>query len=290
AVGSYPFDSEFSPEGDLIYTVNSYGDSVSIIKAKTGRVTKTISVGDGPSTVEFLRNGKRAYVFNGGDSNISVIDAAKKRMISTLTLPPNLYACRLTPNQKAVACSTTTGDLGVFTLKNSRLTATVNVGYEASDIDWAADNTRILLTMHNDDRVVVLSWPGLEAVHTTTVGDSPIWSDVSNDGDTLYVANYYGDSVSVIDAVDGSLDATVSVGAGCWPASVTVFPDDLRGYVPCYLSGEIVSINLINNLVEDEEGTSIYPGINDIAVDISRGTARGVVTNYEEDSVGFLAF
>ena len=61
------------------------------------------------------------------------------------------------------------------------------------------------------------------------VGSYPWGVAVSPDGTKVYVANEYGNTVSVIDTATNTVTATVNVGSG--PFGVAVNPDGTKVYV-----------------------------------------------------------
>jgi DNA-binding beta-propeller fold protein YncE len=49
---------------------------VSVVDARTGKVTSTVRVGGSPRTIAISPDGRRAYVTNGHDDTVSVLRTA----------------------------------------------------------------------------------------------------------------------------------------------------------------------------------------------------------------------
>ena len=87
----------------------------------------------------------------------------------------------------------------------------------------------------------------LSVVTTVGVGSSPNGVAVSPDGSRVYVANYSGNSVSVINT---STNGVVTVGVGYSPyGGVAVSPDGSRVYVVNYSGSSVGVISTSTNTV-----------------------------------------
>jgi YVTN family beta-propeller protein len=73
---------------------------------------------------------------------------------------------------------------------------------------------------------------------------------VSPDGSHVYVANYNGHTVSVIDTADNTVSASIPVGSsGAYPNDVAVTPDGTRAYVTLEGSADVAVIDTATNAV-----------------------------------------
>ena len=78
-------------------------------------------------------------------------------------------------------------------------------------------------------------------------GSKPVGVVVSPDGKRIYVANGRGNSVSVIDAGDDKLLATIPVGKRVWGIAIT--PDGKKVYAANGLSNDVSVIDTNSNSV-----------------------------------------
>ncbi|HJO04104.1 MAG TPA: beta-propeller fold lactonase family protein [Acidobacteriota bacterium] len=90
-----PFAVAFSPDGRLIYVVNSGSNDLSIVDLETGLGTGHIEVGDNPRGIVLTGDATRAYVRNALSDDVSVLDLVSLTEISRIPvtespLPPEV--------------------------------------------------------------------------------------------------------------------------------------------------------------------------------------------------------
>ncbi len=96
--------------------------------------------------------------------------------------------------------------------------------------------------------VKVIDLSGSMSVITTiSIGTSPKEIAVSQDGNTLIVANQGDSTISVINTNTNTVASTLSVGASPW--GVQISPDSLRAYVGSSTGGVITQIDVANRTV-----------------------------------------
>ena len=104
---------------------------------------------------------------------------------------------------------------------------------------------------------------------TITVGTSPVAVAVTGvSGSRAYVANYYDNTVSVIDTNTNTVIKTISVGAS--PYNLAASPDGTRVYVANQNANTVSVIDTNTNTVVDT--------IKLATVDFERGTSRSAPT------------
>jgi len=72
-------------------------------------------------------------------------------------------------------------------------------------------------------------------------GVKPVAVAVSPSGKKAYVANIYGDNVSVINVATGNVSKTIELPADSWPCSVVFSPNGKRAYV-ANTNGRTISV------------------------------------------------
>jgi gliding motility-associated-like protein len=92
-VGLNPYGVAVSPDGSLLYVVNSYAGagantqgSVSVVNIATYAVVATIPVGNDPIGIGLSPDGARAYVTNTTSGTVSVINTVTKSVVATVTI------------------------------------------------------------------------------------------------------------------------------------------------------------------------------------------------------------
>ncbi len=181
-----------SPDGNYVYVTNYLGNNVSVIDtADNTLVSPNVTVGVKPTGIAVSPDGNWVYVANEDDDSVSVIDTTS---MSVKGLPITVGNG---PNGVAV------------TLDGRHVYVANSEGIPNPDYDPAvpdnSDNPIYIYTISvidtNDDSVT-----------TITEGDTPTGIAVSPDGVYMYVTNYTGDSVSVINANDVNYEGEILLG------------------------------------------------------------------------------
>jgi len=90
-----PFAVAFSPEGRLLYVVNSGSNDLSVVDLESALGVGHVSLGDNPRGIVVTSDGDRAYVLNALSNDVSILDLeglAELRRISVAdtALPPDV--------------------------------------------------------------------------------------------------------------------------------------------------------------------------------------------------------
>lgn len=105
-VGQQPTGLALSPDGRLLFCVNSGGASVSVVDTASLREVTRIPVGVNPQKVAVSPDGSRAFVTNKGGDTVSVIDA--RSLVNLATVPVQAGPIGITFDRKGekayVAC------------------------------------------------------------------------------------------------------------------------------------------------------------------------------------------
>ena len=123
---------------------------------------------------------------------------------------------------------------------------------------------------------------GQTVIATVNVGSYPAGVAVNPAGTRAYVANLYGDSVSVIDTSNNTVTATVNVGS--YPYGVAVNPAGTRAYVTNSGGNTVSVINTATNLVTATVGV----GSNPRGVAVNPAGTLAYVANLSGNSVSVI--
>jgi YVTN family beta-propeller protein/VCBS repeat-containing protein len=250
-VGINPEQVVVTPDGSTIYVTNNgrfvssgqphVGDSVSVISTATNTVTKTIQVGNHPSGVAITPDGSTVYVTNFDDNTVSVISTATNTVTATIAVGGNPRRAVVTADgSRALVINTNTdynaeGSLTVIDTATNTVISTIGLVdnvtlFEPSAVVANSDGSVIYVTnqVGNYANVIV---GGTLARNLYTGGSYPYQTTPVSavlDGNTLYVADAYQSSVTVIDlsANDGLGAITARIGV---PEGVTQIVRSLDG-------------------------------------------------------------
>jgi YVTN family beta-propeller protein len=228
AVGPAPVSVVAAPDGGRVY-VGNHGRSgpgersVSVIDVAGNTVVDTI-LRPSVSSVAITPNGTRLYVAGGFDES-AVIDTSTHAVIATyfdggtgpsFASPNGAYIYVVDDDQHGVrAISTNTNTaVAIAYLGNYQ-----GIGDGPGAVAIPRDSTRIFVTNNTTDpalpdSVWVFDAGNYAHIATLPAGFAPQGLAFAPGDDFLYVANYFGDNVSVIDVDSGTLVTSIPVGDG----------------------------------------------------------------------------
>jgi YVTN family beta-propeller protein len=225
-VGPYPAGLALSPDGKEIYVANSgflpagIEGSISVIDTATLTST-TINCNGSPGLVTFTQSGNQADVINGvGTGFVQFIDTAsgavspKVGAAGQMLFPRGLTSYTNTTTGTGelyissywnwvTVCDSTAGAVIKKILVVPSVSSEIILGQPA-----ITRNGKFLYVPYSQDDIansqgteVAMINVGTGKIVGTpiTVGENPVWAQISPDGKTLYVANDFGGTVSVID-------------------------------------------------------------------------------------------
>ncbi len=216
--------------GNKIYVVNFLDGTMSVIDMATGKVTRTVTVGKGPSAVAV--NGDKIYVVNFLDGTVSVIDTATGKVTRTIPVGRGPLAIAIDGN-KAYVANTTDNTVSVIDITTSKVTATIPVGRGPSAI--AITGSKAYVANTKDNTVSVIDTTTGKVAGTIAVGRGPF--AIATSGNKAYVTNTGDDTVSVIDATTGEVTKTIGVGSA--PHGIAIW--GCTAYVANF-NGDTVSV------------------------------------------------
>jgi YVTN family beta-propeller protein len=202
AAGTFPDAVAVTPNGDLALVAN-YGDgTVTPINLVTGKVLPAIQAGAGPAGVAVTPNGKMAYVTDAGSAplgtTITPIDLATDKAMAPITVGAGPQGIVISPDGTtawvSLAGAVVPGQSG-------------SIGSTVVSVNLA---TR------------AVSAP-------ISVGNAPLAVALSNDGQTLWVANNDSGSVTPITTSSGVAGTPVAVDGA--PDALAVSSDDETVFV-----------------------------------------------------------
>jgi YVTN family beta-propeller protein len=189
-----------------------------------------------------IASGPYAYVTNDADSTVSVIDASKKSVVKTIQLPVNAkkpYGIAVSPDgAKAYVANYGSGNVSVINTRTFSIITSIRVGQVPYDTPWDIavnpSGTKAYVT-HGiwgavPGSVSVIDTSTFSVTTTIKVGHSPEGIAVNAARSEAYVANCYGNDVSVID-MDTNAALPTTISAVTVPHSVAVSRDGKWAYV-----------------------------------------------------------
>lgn len=123
-------------------------------------------------------------------------------------------------------------------------TRTLHVSRSVHGLGTSADGHTLYVTDVSGSRLVAydLRNGALTLTHSAPVGATPVHMVETLDGRLIFVANFGGKSVTVIDTTTWAPRATIRVPDG--PHAIVLAPDGLHAFVACYGSSAIAVLDI----------------------------------------------
>lgn len=185
---------------------------------------------DAPSGVAVSPDGRRAYVANAGSpdhpsATVVMVDLGTQTVTATVRVPPRPMALALTPDGRRLlvaSIGSTAAPAGALTVIDTaarHVVSTIPLASTPGDVTVSPDG-RIAwcvitgASTYSPGAAVTVDLAKAIVVGSVPVGVDPDGVVVAPDGRRTYVANYFDDTVSVIDTTTRTVVATVPTGSG----------------------------------------------------------------------------
>jgi YVTN family beta-propeller protein len=228
-VANYPYDNPYAQ------------GTVSVINEATNAVTGNINVGYAPDAVAVDPSTDTVYVANEFGNTVSVINGATNTVTATIGVASEPDAVAVDPSTHTVYVANYL-DGGVYVINGATnaVTATIDQGFSGPDAVAVDPSTHTVYVANWYGGVSVINGTTCEAADpyaagcrrtwpTIGVGSGPDGVAVDPSADNVYVANYFDNTVSVIDEATNAVTATI--GVGNWPDAVGVDPSTHTAWV-----------------------------------------------------------
>jgi YVTN family beta-propeller protein len=219
-VSGQPFGIAVSADGAQLYVGDWAGNRVMRLSAESGRLEGTVQVGCEPAAL--VLDGRRTlYVADRESRQVSVVDTAAMARVATIPVGEGPFALTLNPaGDRLYVANVRDGTVSVIDTANRRTVATFAVGGMPYGVAVSPDGARILVTDQRAGTLVVVDAASGAMVAAVPVGRYP--EGVAVAGPRAYVANWFSDSVSVIDLTTLRETDRIAVPEG--PRSLAVPP------------------------------------------------------------------
>jgi YVTN family beta-propeller protein len=312
----HPRALAFNPVTHRLYAVDQDGNRVIVVDNKGAR--SSIAVGRAPNCIVVDAAVNRIYVVNAGSGNISVIDGATDRVVKTLPGEEHPYAIGFdaalqrayvtnTYSNKVTIIDTATDSVQELPVGSKDYVETDRRRRRAFFISYEDPALTMLdatNAIHHEDLGLSHPW-GLAVdeqrgiVYVTEIGKDTLLAYHEEDGRTdkvptgsmpdavavdetankIYVTNYVGDSVTIVDGA--TLKPVATVVAGHHPQALAVDGRRHRIFVANTHSN---NATVIDGTTNHAIGT-IPAGTNPYAVTVDPDSGDAYVANYGSQPV-----
>ena len=206
-----PFGIAVARDGRSLFVGDWSGHRVVRLSSTTGAVEGSVAVGRDPAGLVLDGRG-RIYVADRESRQVSVVDTATMTRVGTIPVGEGPFSLALNPAQdRLYVANVRSGDLHAVDTATLAVVARAVLGGMPYGVAVSDDGARILVTNQQAGTLVVLD-AALSPVATIPVGRYPEGVAVSHD--RAYVANWFSDSVSVVDLATLAETGRLPVGEG----------------------------------------------------------------------------
>ena len=307
----------FNPANGKLYAVDTRQGTVSVISGPTHTIS-TVKVGAGPVAVAVNPATNKVYVANHGSGTLSVLAGDTNAVVASIPVGKTPYVVAVNPSTNKIYVSNTFNNQITIIDGVTNATKTVAagsadqitvdpegnkiylLGYESSSLTvldgiddsithmpvgemhlWAIAlspaSSEVYVTRIGSGDVVALDEKSTASIPVST-GKIPCAIAINSKTNTLYVANYGDDSVTVIDGSKHVAVATVHVGAQ--PHAIAVDAKTNLIYVANTHGNSVTVIDGVSNVAV----TSLEAGINPYAITVDSQNGMVYVANMDQQS------
>lgn len=200
------------PLNGMVYVADWYGDRVYVIDPDRGVIAE-IATGDSPSGVAVTPDGRRLLTADRDSNQISVFDAETYAAVATIPVGERPFGVTVDgAGRFAYTANVASNDVSIVDLVEGRETARVPTGERPYAVALA--NGRGFSTDQYGETVTVFSLTTHEVLATLDVGEYPEGVEASADETRVYVANWFSNTLSVIDTETLEVTGEIATGDG----------------------------------------------------------------------------
>jgi YVTN family beta-propeller protein len=225
-----------------LFVVAADSNSVAVIDSSTDQVIATIPVGSSPIRLAMTPDGRQAYVSNSNGATVSAIDTANRVVTATIQVGYGPQESTVTPDGGRVfVVHKSTGDVAVIDTSTNTLITDVTIGGTGSKDVLVRPDGRFAYVANASTSMVNVIDTSTYLVSNIAVPAGPRRLAITPAADRLFVTDYSGNFVSVIDPTTQTLITNIAVGNA--PRGIAITPDGSETYVTNVGSNNVSVIN-----------------------------------------------
>ena len=306
-----------NPRTGKFYSVNTRQNTVTVLNGD-GHFLNRIDVGLEPESIAINPDTNRVYVANSGSGTVTVIDSATDKPVTNVPVGALPYTIAVDPAANKAYVSRTFSDVTVIIDGATNIARSVKAGAGDAVAAESLENQTYLINYEGpqvtvfdgtDDQFSKIEapnhlWaiavnPATKKIYAVSAGSAsaividsksrapkivktgeiPCALAVDASSGKVFVANYGGNTVTVIDGVTDSVLATVDVSAN--PQAITVDSSNHRVYVASTRAGVVTVLDGTNY----SELRRVKTGNAPYAIAVNSGTHTAVALGLEGDPI-----
>jgi YVTN family beta-propeller protein len=284
-VGDEPEGVTVSPDGATLYVANQNSRVLSVVDARTHRVTG-VRLRNTPRFVTTSRDGRLVFVSmyeqDKSGSGVAVVDAGTRKVLRYLATGVQPYTLAFGPDDRLWVPIHSRARLEVYTADGRRPDARITVPPNPHAVAFSEKFGRAFVASHESNSVSAIDLATNKVLRTIPVSRSPHSVAVSPDGHRVLVAGYDANTADLIDA--RTMRRTGPVRVGDAPQCVLFARDSVHAYV----------VNEGDNTISVLDGrtgkvtATVEVGRSPRTAAVSPDGRLAYVTNGDDDTVSVL--
>ena len=217
-VGDGPQGIAISPDGSLAFVANAAGGSVTVINTANNLPGIPIVVGTFPVSIAFTPDGTKAFVANQNSDNVSVIDVAGGVVSTTIAAGTDPRNVAVSPDGAiAYVTNSSSANVTVIRVQNNSVLTTFGAGEGPLGVEFSPDGGTAFIVNAGTQKLGFAPNAGLSLAHSIVdwapIGTAARKLAVSPGGSFVYVADFGGNTISVISTVSRQRITTIDTPA-----------------------------------------------------------------------------
>lgn len=219
-----PLGVGVNPKTGAVYVADWYASRIFVLAPSPEGLTQTgeIAVGKSPSGLAVTPDGRTLLVANREADSVSVVDLETGKESQKIAVGHHPFGLTLSADgSRAYTANVTSNDVSAIDVIGRREIGRVKTGERPYVVALAGG--RGFVTDQYSNTVTAFGLDDLKPIGAVDVDDHPEGIAASKDGKTLYVANWGGNTLSLIDAATLKVTGSIAV-----PDGPRAFGDFLR--------------------------------------------------------------
>ncbi|NVO56707.1 YncE family protein [Rhodobacteraceae bacterium B1Z28] len=192
-----PIGIAFDPRRERLFVSNWYNKRLWVLDSVTLRVEAELPTGLAPAGIAISNDGRILASADKDDNQVSVFDAETLQPLRQVPVGIRPFGLRFAPDGRLFVGNVGSNDVSVLDASTGNVLATIPVGERPYGIAFAKD--RAFVSNQYANSLSVISLETLEPEALVEVGEYPEGIDATENEELLVIANWFDNTVSIVD-------------------------------------------------------------------------------------------
>ncbi|MEM8728675.1 MAG: YncE family protein [Pseudomonadota bacterium] len=194
-----PLGAAFDHRRNQLYVSDWYNARIWVLRATTLELLLELETGAAPAGLALSADGRYLASADKDADQVSLFDAHRLELVARIPVGTRPFGLRFDPEGRLFVGNVGSNDVTVLHPDGLRHIATIPVGERPYGIAFA--QAKAFVSDQYDNTVTVIDLASLEPVAQIGVGEYPEGIDASADGSHIVLANWFDNTVTILDAI-----------------------------------------------------------------------------------------